>query len=69
LHELERPGLGNSATIQELRNVVKQEKPSLLYVMEMKISKERVENLKSTLGFAGCFAVASEGMSGGIALF
>jgi hypothetical protein len=37
--------------------------------METKIGKERVESLRTTLGFAGCFAVASEGLSGGIALF
>ncbi|KAM0844151.1 hypothetical protein ACQ4PT_057243 [Festuca glaucescens] len=62
-------GLGNQSAFRELRNIVKQEIPSLLFVMETKLSKERVESLQKTLGFAGCFGVASEGLSGGIALF
>jgi hypothetical protein len=37
--------------------------------METKISAKRVENLKLSLGFAGCFAVDSNGLSGGIGLF
>jgi hypothetical protein len=37
--------------------------------METKISAKRVEDLKQTLGFAGCFAIDSVGLSGGIALF
>ncbi|KAM0866346.1 hypothetical protein ACQ4PT_042693 [Festuca glaucescens] len=62
-------GLGNQPTVRELRKVVKQEGPSILFVMETKISKERVESLKISLGFTGCFGVSSEGLSGGIALF
>jgi hypothetical protein len=41
----------------------------LLFVMETKIEGKRVENLKSTLGFAGGFAVDSVGLSGGIGVF
>jgi hypothetical protein len=37
--------------------------------METKISAKRVEDLRVTLGFAGCFAVDSEGLSGGLGLF
>ncbi|KAM0859687.1 hypothetical protein ACQ4PT_047052 [Festuca glaucescens] len=62
-------GLGNQAAVHELRNIVKQERPSLLYVMETKISAKRVESLKESLGFAGCFAVNSDGLSGGIGVF
>ena len=62
-------GLGNPVAVRELRNVTKQEGPSLLFVMETKISAKRVESLKATLGFAGCYAVDSNGLSGGIGLF
>ena len=55
--------------VRELRNVTKQEGPSLLFVMEMKILAERVESLQATLGFAGCFSVSSNGLSGGVGLF
>ncbi|KAM0917104.1 hypothetical protein ACQ4PT_009734 [Festuca glaucescens] len=58
-----------AAAVRELRNVVRQEGASLLFVMETKIPKERVEGLRNYLGFAGCYAVASEGLSGGIGLF
>ena len=37
--------------------------------METKIRGKRVESLKNTLGFSGCFAVDSEGLSGGVGLF
>ena len=36
--------------------------------METKISAKRVESLKLLLGFAGCFAVSSAGLSGGIGM-
>ena len=49
--------------------MMKQEGPDLLCVMETKISGKRVELLQGTLGFAGCFAVDSNGLSGGIGLF
>jgi hypothetical protein len=37
--------------------------------METKIGAKRVEMLRNTLGFAGCYAVDSDGLSGGIGLF
>ena len=48
---------------------MKLEGPTLLFVMETKIKAKRVEDLKHTLGFSGCFAVDSAGLSGGIVLF
>ena len=62
-------GLGNPSTVRELRKVVRQEGPSLLFVMETKIKGKRVEDLRHVLGFSGCFAVDSDGLSGGVGLF
>ena len=62
-------GLGNPQTVRELRKIVKQEGPALLFVMETKIKGKRVEDLKFTLGFSGCYAVDSDGLSGGIGIF
>ncbi|KAE8804218.1 hypothetical protein D1007_19789 [Hordeum vulgare] len=62
-------GLGNPGVVRELRNIVKQEAPDLLFVMETKIVAVRFERLQNQLGFAGCFAVSSSGLSGGIGLF
>jgi hypothetical protein len=41
----------------------------LLFVMETKLSKDRLDDLRSRLGFAGCFAVGSDGLSGGVGIF
>ena len=62
-------GLRNPDAVRELRNVVKQEGPALVFVMETKIRAVKVENLKFSLGFSGCFAVDSVGLSGGLGLF
>jgi hypothetical protein len=48
---------------------MKQLDPTLLFVMETKISGKRVEKLISTFGFSGGFAVDSDGLSGRIGLF
>nr|XP_051229397.1 uncharacterized protein LOC127347221 [Lolium perenne] len=56
-------------SVRELRNVLKQEGPCLLFIMETKISAKRMEDLQVSLGFGGCFAVDSDGLSGGIALY
>lgn len=62
-------GMGNHPAVRELRGFVKQLDPTILFVMETKISAKRVEKLKSTFGFSGVFAVDSDGLSGGVGLF
>ena len=62
-------GLGNPEAVRELGNFAKREAPALLFVMETKIRAKRVEDLRARLGFAGCFVIDSEGLSGGLALF
>ena len=62
-------GLGNPEAVRELGNFAKREAPALLFVMETKIRAKRVEDLRARLGFAGCFAIDSEGLSGGLGLF
>ena len=62
-------GLGNPQTVRELRKIVKQEGSALLFLMETKIKGKRVEDLKFSLGFSGCFAADSNGLSGGVGLF
>lgn len=62
-------GLGNAATIRELRNLVKDFAPAILCVIETQVNKKRVQGLTRSLGFHGCFAVDSEGRSGGLGIF
>jgi hypothetical protein len=38
-------GLWNLEAVRELRNIVKQEGPALLFVLETKISAQRVKDL------------------------
>lgn len=58
-------GLGNAATVKELRDLVKRVAPSMLCVQETQVHKARVEGLKTTLGFDHSFAVSSRGHSVG----
>jgi len=54
---------------RELREFVKRFALIVLYVLETKIHKARVESLKSTLGYDNSFAVNSAGHSGGLGVF
>lgn len=62
-------GLGNAATVKELREIVKNFAPTVLCVLETQIHRARVESLKSTLGFDNSFAVSSSGHSGGLGIY
>ena len=62
-------GLGNDATVKELRDLMKQFAPSVLCVLETQVHKARVEQLKTTLGFDFSFAVNSTGRCGGLVIF
>ena len=62
-------GLGNAATVRELRDFVKDFAPSILCVAETQLQRARVESLAGTLGFDQGFAVSSTGRSGGLAIF
>jgi len=62
-------GLGNAATVKELREIAKRFAQSVLCVLETQVHKARVEGLKSTLGYDNAFAVSSSGRSGGLGIF
>jgi exonuclease III len=62
-------GLGNAATVRELRDFAKEFALSILCVVETQIHKSRVESLAGTLGYDNVFAVSNSGRSGGLAIF
>lgn len=62
-------GLGNAATVRELRQLVRRVAPSILCVIETQLHKRRVEALAPSLGFDKGFAVSSAGRSGGLGIF
>ena len=61
-------GLGSSWTIQELLDLVSLMKPCFVFLMEVKIRRSRVEQIKIRMGFQGLFYVDNVGTSGGLAL-
>ena len=62
-------GLGNAATVKELREFTKSVAPTVLCVLETQVHKSWVEGLKKTLGYDNAFAVSSNGRSGGLGFF
>ena len=47
----------------------KGEKPDILFLMETKCRKEKLESIRVRLGFFGMFVVEPVGRSGGLVLF
>ena len=62
-------GIGDPATVRELRDLVELSSPTILCLVETQLQKSRVEGLRFSLGFDFSFAVGSSGRSGGICFF
>lgn len=61
-------GMAAAATITELKEVCRAYQPVVLFLMETRAPKERVERLKRTLKFKFAFCVEPMGLSGGLCL-
>ena len=59
----------NPWTVQDLCLMVREKKPNILFLMETKCRKEKIERIRVRLGFNGMFVVDPVGRSGGLALF
>jgi exonuclease III len=62
-------GLGNPWTVQDLCRMVKEKKPDLVFLMETKLRRKKMENIRIKLGFSNMFVVDCIGRSGGLGLF
>uniref|UniRef100_A0A8I6X8Z0 Endonuclease/exonuclease/phosphatase domain-containing protein n=1 Tax=Hordeum vulgare subsp. vulgare TaxID=112509 RepID=A0A8I6X8Z0_HORVV len=62
-------GLRSDATVGELRWLVKNYRPSILFLSETKMVDRRAKNFMWSLGYSGSFAISSEVLSGGLVLF
>lgn len=62
-------GLGTPLTIQALRVLVTQERPSLVFLMETKNQEQMVHRVRRRLKFQNCFLVDPDGVVGGLAIF
>jgi exonuclease III len=61
-------GLGSPRAVRDLCQLAKENKAHILFLMETKCSKARVEVVRVKLGFAGAFTVDHVGRNGGLAL-
>lgn len=61
-------GLAAAPTIKELRELCRSYQPAVVFIMETKSSKERIEKVKRALQFKESFVVDPRGLSGGLCL-
>ena len=61
-------GLGNLRTVNDLRRMVKEKRPWLVFLMETKLRKDKMELIRYKLGFSCMFVVDCVEQSGGLAL-
>jgi hypothetical protein len=61
-------GLGNPQAVRDLCQLTKEKKPTILFLMETKCHRNKMEFVRVKLGFECLFVVDSVGRSGGLAL-
>jgi hypothetical protein len=61
-------GLGSPQAVRDLCQLAKENRARILFLMETKCSKVRIEMVRVKLGFTGAFTVDPVGRSGGLAL-
>ncbi|KAF7837676.1 hypothetical protein G2W53_006158 [Senna tora] len=61
-------GIRVASTVCALRELNSQKKPQIMFLIETKTRKRKVENLKRKLCFDDVFVVEAEGRSGGLAI-
>ena len=62
-------GIGNDATVRELRTLVQRFAPSVLCLQETQVGGLRARNLAHSFGFNRSYTVGSRGRSGGLAMY
>ncbi|XP_042974753.1 uncharacterized protein LOC122306392 [Carya illinoinensis] len=60
--------LGNPRTVRILNRLVKDKCPNLVFLMETKCSKARIETVRRCIKFNSCLVVDSKGSSEGLAM-
>ena len=61
-------GLGNRQAVEVLADLVRRKAPTILFLMETKLTIREMEPIKMELGFPSMLAVSSEGRKGGLAM-
>ena len=61
-------GLGNLQSVKALEKVINKEDPIIIFLMETKLNREWMSNIKDKCNMKHSLIVPSEGKSGGLAL-
>lgn len=61
-------GLGNPRAVRNLRDLIKSQNPTFVFLSETLVKKDVIAELSNKLGFIEFFAVDVEGRSGGLAV-
>jgi len=59
-------GIGNSETLNILREHIRQHRPHIVALVETRISGVRAQSVNKKIGFRNCFRVEAQGFQGGI---
>ena len=60
--------LGNPRSVHALHDMVRRWDPRIVFLLETKLRKRRMERVRDKLGFANGLVMPSQGRSGGLAL-
>jgi exonuclease III len=61
-------GLGNPRTVRDLCRLVKEKRPTMVFLMETILKKKKMERIRCKMGFDNMLVVDCIGKSGGLAL-
>lgn len=61
-------GLAAAATLSELCDICRVHQPAILFLMETRANKDRVERVRRKLKYANSFVVEARGLSEGLCL-
>ena len=61
-------GLGKDLAVKKLTELVRREAPRVVFLMETKSDRKKMEEVQRRIGFAGCFTVDCVGRTGGLCL-
>ncbi|CAM8944513.1 unnamed protein product [Rhodiola kirilowii] len=62
-------GLGQLRSVQSLSEMVRSHKPCFVALIETKVNRRRLEEIRRKLGFAGGFVVDRVGLAGGLVIW
>lgn len=61
-------GMANPRAVRFLKEIVNQYRPSLNFLSETKIKKQKMERICKSIHYAGCYVVDAQEIGGGLAL-